>query len=91
MTGVQTCALPIFNRITSDNRLINLRECNQRTNNLNRDIAPPKHGYYGVSPTKTDKWQSVIKVNGKRITLGTFNTFEEAVSARKQAETQYSN
>lgn len=36
-----------------------------------------------------EKWYARITVNGKRINLGTYETKEEAISARQQAEIKY--
>lgn len=46
-------------------------------------------GYPGVSRLRTGKWGAYIKVNKKRIWLGTFNTVDEAIAARKAAEHKY--
>ena len=41
--------------------------------------------------TKTNKWMARISVKGVRKHLGNFDTLEEAVTARKQAELDYFN
>lgn len=46
-------------------------------------------GYPGVSRLRTGKWGAYIKINKKRIWLGTFNTKDEAIAARKAAEHKY--
>lgn len=46
-------------------------------------------GYPGVSRLRTGKWGAYIKVNKKRIWLGTYNTVGEAIAARKAAEHKY--
>lgn len=47
-------------------------------------------GVRGVSYNSSlKKWQASIGFQGKRITLGRFNTKEEAVKARKDAEEKY--
>ena len=43
-------------------------------------------GCVGVSQLKNGRYRSYIKRNGKQIPLGVYDTFEEAVKARKQAE-----
>ncbi|MBB6446459.1 hypothetical protein [Bacillus benzoevorans] len=40
---------------------------------------------------KTKRYQAVIGVNGKDISLGYFETLEEATKARKEAELKYWN
>lgn len=47
-------------------------------------------GVTGVSfNKKSDKWEAYIGIDNKRIHLGKFNDFEDAVSARKEAEEKY--
>jgi len=41
--------------------------------------------------TYTNKWQARISVNYKRINLGFFDDLEDAIKARKEAETKYWN
>ena len=36
-----------------------------------------------------DKWTAYIRKDGKRIYLGVFSNFDDAVKARKQAEEKY--
>lgn len=49
-----------------------------------------KEKEYGIGFRKdTKKWRAVITVNNKQITLGSFNTKEEAIAARKAAEDKY--
>lgn len=80
-----------INHNKSDNRICNLREVSEKDNHKNR----PKQvnntsGCTGVSWYKlTNKWIAHIQVNKKHITLGYFNTFTEAVRARKEAEVKY--
>jgi hypothetical protein len=72
-----------------NNRIINLREVTQSENNRNRSIpANNTSGTVGVIK-KGDKWEARIWVDGKCIYLGTFDTKEEAIQARKQAENKY--
>ncbi len=47
-------------------------------------------GFRGVSfDKKRNKWRAYIKLKYKNISLGRFNTFEEAVKARLKAEDMY--
>jgi hypothetical protein len=44
----------------------------------------------GVNWNKAKKrWQANISVNGKRVNLGRYKTFEEAVAARREGEIVY--
>lgn len=70
-----------------DNRKSNLRICTQQQNNINTSLKKTNtSGITGVSWDKSrNKWVAHIK--GKQ--LGRFNTKEEAIEARKQAELEY--
>lgn len=46
-------------------------------------------GFPGVGLTPSGKYRVRITVNGKELHIGTFTTFDEAVSARKVAELEY--
>lgn len=56
-------------------------------------LEPPCHnvsGCTGVSYVKAlGKWKASIQCQGKSHWLGVFNTFEEAVKARKEGEYKY--
>lgn len=68
-----------INRDYRDNRLSNLRECTPAENSHNCSVSKNnKTGVSGVYPLR-DRWQA-------KISLGTFDTFEEAVAARRKAE-----
>ena len=74
-----------------DNRKSNLRICTQQQNSMNKS----KHsnnisGVAGVSWKKDKhKWCARIIYNRKNIHIGYFDTLEEAIEARKQAEIEY--
>lgn len=76
-----------------NNLLTNLRECTPTQNSMN--AALPSHnssGYIGVSwDKKAKKWNANIGIPNTRTkkSLGFFVSFDEAVSARKQAELFY--
>lgn len=74
-----------------DNTLSNLRICNKSQNAYNSKVrSNNKSGYTGVYfRNDTKKWVAEIKYLGKKISLGCFNTIEEAVEARKLAEIKY--
>lgn len=87
------CQIDHINQIKDDNRIENLRLCprNDIDNSQNQSIQKNnKSGCIGVytSPT-SGKWCAEIKVNKKRIHLGTFISYEDAVKARKESELKY--
>lgn len=59
-----------------DNRIANLRECNQSENSQNRrKSAANKSGYTGVSwHAASNKWRSQIKINGRTHECGMYLT-----------------
>ena len=79
------------NRIRSDNRWTNLRLLPSGHNNLNKSIGSNNStGVIGVyKQTHSDTWFARIYVDKKRIHLGNYPTFEEAVQARKAAEDKF--
>ena len=79
------------NRIKTDNRIINLREADNSQNGKNLSLKINNtSGHSGVSWDKSNKkWRASIKVNYKQIYLGRYDTIEEAIEARKQAEIKY--
>ncbi len=58
-----------------------------------RNDKPPKHNTSGVKGVTWDKdtrkWYAYITLHRKRISLGRFKDFEEAVRVRKAAEDEY--
>ena len=74
-----------------DNRKEKLREVTPSQNGMNKSIR--LNNTSGVSGVHFDKrinkWIARIQIEGKRITLGRFNNFDEAVRARKQAEEKH--
>ena len=76
-----------FNRNKKDNRKENLKSVTPQHNNWNRGINQNnKSGVTGVRWNKeAQKWIAYIM----RKHLGTFNSFEDAVKARKRAEQKY--
>lgn len=80
-----------INQDKLDNRIENLREASNQENCKNRKINPRNtSGITGVSWHKWhEKWAACVKVSGKLIHIGYFETFDLAVSARKAAETKY--
>lgn len=75
----------------NDNRKYNLRMCTLQENNMHRKIA--KNNTSGVTGvywhSGIDKWVAFIYYKGKRIDLGSYNSFEQAKKKRLKAEKQY--
>lgn len=71
-----------------DNRITNLRDVDNAENRKNQKRnSANTSGVMGVGPRPNGRrWRAEIKIGGKRLQLGTFDTFEEAVAARKSAE-----
>lgn len=78
-----------INRDTLDNRRSNLRICTIQQNLRNQKRPNNKTGYTGVSIGHKGKYNAQIKVNYKKIHLGTFDTIEEAYRERKKSENKY--
>lgn len=80
-----------INHDTTDNRRSNLRIVTQSQNQMNVIIRKDNSsGVAGVNYNKNyDKWVARIGVDKKRIYLGCYDTFDEAVKARKEAEEKY--
>jgi len=80
------------NGVRDDNRISNLRDMSNRGNQRNV-VAPnvnSKSGLRGASWSKTDrKWRAQIKIGGRELTLGSFDTKEEAHSAYMEAKRMY--
>lgn len=76
-----------INHNKNDNRKKNLRLTTTQQNCSNRKITN-KYGINGISKLN-DKWVASIGVNNQRIVLGYFNTKEEAILSREQAEEKY--
>lgn len=72
------------NRIKSDNRLVNLRSVTQSVNMQNATMRSDNtSGHVGVAWYKsTNKWRARIKIEGRDVHLGLFDTFWEAAHAR---------
>lgn len=80
-----------INRNPLDNRKANLRICTRSQNSINKTVTKANtSGCKGVNWQKNlKKWESRIWINGETIRLGYFRNIEEAIAARKAAETQY--
>lgn len=70
----------------TNNAIHNLREADTHINMKNKSMYQTnKSGYTGVEPHGLN-WKARIGVNGTKVLLGVFATYEEAVAARKAAE-----
>ena len=74
-----------------NNKKNNLRLVKINQNNMNKGIAKNNtSGHTGVTWDKQrKKWRVRIQKNKKSINLGTFDSYEEAVEVRKNAEIKY--
>lgn len=74
-----------------DNRRANLRKCTNAQNIRNGSLS--KNNTSGVTGVYFDnnrgKWHAQIRVDRKAIFLGRFDSFDEAVAARREAEKVY--
>ena len=75
----------------ADNRIANLREATRTQNNCNASLRRNnKSGVTGVSWVRQRlKWTARVYVGNSGVYLGVFNTFDEAVTARKAAADKY--
>ena len=75
----------------NDNRKYNLRICTIQENGMNAGLQSNNtSGCTGVVWNKrVNKWMANIRYNGKRIHLGYFVDYDDAVKARKKAEERY--
>ena len=90
-TGKWPVQIDHKNHNRMDNRWANLRELKQsRENQLNMGIRKNNSsGVQGVRVLPSGKFCAYIMVNRKQISLGSYETIEEATSARKNAEVRY--
>lgn len=74
-----------------DNRIENLRVCDDKTNQWNAGPRGGRCQYKGVDwHNTTGRWRARIRVgSGRRIELGYFKTAEEAAAAYDRAAEQY--
>lgn len=77
------------NLVKRDNAFLNLREASHAQNMANQTIrSSNRSGIRGVYWEKTSgKWRASINAGGRRISLGRFETKEQAAAARNVAVT----
>jgi hypothetical protein len=80
-----------INGIKTDNRICNLREATNSQNGKNLGLSKAnKSGIKGVSfEAYTNRWKATIRVDGKSISIGRFNSIDDALIARQLAEKHY--
>lgn len=80
-----------INHNERDNRKVNLRIATRSQNNQNRTMSKRnKSGFVGVFQKRNfSKWTVYLSSNNKRIQLGQYSDFTEAVKARIEAERDY--
>ena len=71
-----------IDRDTTNNRAWNLRLVTRRENTQNRGT------FKGGATQYRGRWKARIRVDGKQLHLGTFDTQQEAVEAYQRALTQ---
>lgn len=83
-----TCEIDHRNGVRSCNRLENLRECSKPQNHQNRGLsAANTSGYTGVFFNKAEKrWAAKITKDGRKFSLGTYATAEQASVAYQTAK-----
>lgn len=80
-----------INGVRDDNRLVNLREASHVENGHNMKLfATNTSGVNGVGwARRHKKWRADMKLNGKYILIGLFDTKEAAAAARAAANEKY--
>lgn len=74
-----------------DNRFVNLREVDHKENHKNRSMQSNNtSGTLGVHWYKArNKWRPRIRVDGKELDLGYYESLEDAITARQAASLKY--
>lgn len=79
-----------INGNTLDNRKANLRLCTRSENAKNKAVyRNNKSGCKGVNLHSSGKWRARIQVDGKRISLGLYDSLDEAKIAYSTAAKKY--
>lgn len=77
-------------RVKSNNSWHNLREASPSQNQYNKIVPTPKSGYRGVSfHRQSGKWMARIKVAGRKMSLGYYDSAREAANAYDRAAQTY--
>ena len=82
-----------IDRNRANNRIENLRIVDRQQNNFNCGISKNnKSGVTGVSwHSRSKKWRAHIMLDYKQISLGLYDSVQEAAKARSEAELKYHN
>ena len=84
------CFVDHINHDKLDNRIINLRFVTPAESSRNMPLKRDnKSGHTGVCKTPKNTYRAYITINKKQINLGYYQTLEEAVSARREAEDRF--
>lgn len=79
-----------INAVKTDNRIENLRLATRKENGRNlHNRAAGVSGVRGVYLHNSGKYYSQIRIDGRPVHLGYFDSKEEASRARKEAEKEY--
>ncbi len=92
MEGVAPEEVDHLDHDGTNNKWSNLRASNNKDNSKNLPLQKSnKTGVIGVNWHKAaKKWQArAVNQEGKRIDLGRFNSFDDAVNARKKYEVEF--
>jgi len=89
MTGAMPCdQIDHIDHNPNNNRWENLREATHQENSKNMSMPVNNtSGHVGVSQLyDSDRYQAYIDIDGKRKSLGLFDSFNDAVAARRAAQ-----
>lgn len=79
-----------INGVKTDNRIVNLRKSSALENMRNRKMNKNNtSGVNGVEVTSSGKYRVRIKVKGKLLNLGSFDTLDQARVVREEANKLY--
>lgn len=75
----------------TDNRINNLQDVTTADNGRNKKIpSTNSSGHIGVIwDSARNKWRSELQINGKKKTLGRFDSIEEAIEIRRIKQAEY--
>lgn len=88
--GVMPVRIDHINHVRDDTKIKNLRDVTIVQTNKNKVMNKNNSsGHTGVRQEPNGRWRAVIGHQGKIISLGTFDTIEDAVFARKEGNHKY--
>lgn len=77
------------NRITTDDRIENMRDASRSQNMYNKTSAKNSSSIYLGVYKRGNKWRATIRGGGMKINIGTFNTESEAALAYNREAVRY--